>query len=67
MLSYNHIQEKEKQIADNQNEQRKHENSRTRRVPFTSEEDQLLLDLYERYRKKWKKISLHFVNRAPTS
>ena len=48
MLSYNHIQENEKQIADNQNEQRKHENSSTRRVPFTSEEDHLHFDLYER-------------------
>ena len=51
MMSNNHVQQNENQIDDNQKEQRKDENSSTRRVPFTSEEDQLLLDLYERYGK----------------
>ena len=45
----------------------KQEYSSKSRVPFTSDEDQLLLDLYARYGKKWKEISLHFVNRTPTS
>ena len=67
MMSNNHVQQNENQIDDNQNEQMKHEYSSTRRVPFTSEEGQLLLDLYARYGKKWKEISQLFVNRTPTS
>ena len=67
MMSNNHVQQNENQIDENQNEQMKHEYSSKSRVPFSIEEGQLLLDLYARYWKKWKEISLHFVNRTATS
>ena len=43
-MSKNHVQQNENQIDEKQNEQMKHEYSSKSRVPFISEEDQLLLD-----------------------
>ena len=65
-MSNNHVQQNENEIDENQNEQMKHEYSSKSRGRFTSEEGQLLLDLYARYGKKWKEISSHFVNRTST-